>query len=771
MSTILIAYERDSEQLALDKILTSRGYNVVRCGNGLDALDQARREPPALIVSDILLPKMDGIALCRKWKHDERLRTVPFIFYSTRYGDPKYERFAQELGVERFLSRPAPMESLLKAIEDVLREVEEKTRQPQKPTQTKSSPSQPAATADADALARATRKLQRRIGELEAQEQRAANELARARQLFEGNPTVQWVVDVETDQFVAVNDAALALYGYARNEFLALTPTALMAQASSLEAPAPGLVWHTRKNGSAFAVSLTTRVIDLAGKGASVVSVTDAAPRLRAEREINQAVAAQKALIASAPDGCWIIDNDGHLLDVNDAYCRMSGYRREELLQLTAEDLERSTAGTTTVILNLTRSVTRDRYETKHRRKDGSEFEAEVTVGSLDDAQGRSILFIRDVSERRAQRIRERSQQHRLEALVELFLHADEMDEHALMMRTSEHLARAATSPLAFVYSGDATASHWTTTAWFDSVAGKAHFEEEPVPLEAVPQWMHSAREGRAVLNNDLTAITQPKPLPPVHRHFVIPVTFDTDSILLIGVANRLRDYNDDDRREIKRLGELLGRLLRNKRARTQTLAMLKKTEVAFESTLGTLLTIAERHDPYTAGSTLRVAELAVAIGRELGLDGGKQHALRVAAMLHDVGSTIVPAELLARPAPLTPPEYTLLQLHAAEGAKLLNGMELDGPIAEIVHQHHERWNGSGYPQGLAGEAILLEARIVAVADVVEAMCSNRPHRIAPGLDAAMDEIQRNAGQLYDKRVVEACVKLFFEKGFKWERS
>jgi len=108
MSTILIAYERDSEQLALDKILTSRGYNVVRCGNGLDALDQARREPPALIVSDILLPKMDGIALCRKWKHDERLRTVPFIFYSTRYGDPKYERFAQELGVERFLSRPAP---------------------------------------------------------------------------------------------------------------------------------------------------------------------------------------------------------------------------------------------------------------------------------------------------------------------------------------------------------------------------------------------------------------------------------------------------------------------------------------------------------------------------------------------------------------------------------------------------------------------------------------------------------------------------------------
>jgi HD-GYP domain-containing protein (c-di-GMP phosphodiesterase class II) len=85
------------------------------------------------------------------------------------------------------------------------------------------------------------------------------------------------------------------------------------------------------------------------------------------------------------------------------------------------------------------------------------------------------------------------------------------------------------------------------------------------------------------------------------------------------------------------------------------------------------------------------------------------------------------------------------------------------------VHQHHERWNGSGYPRGLAGEAILLEARIVAVADVVEAMCSNRPHRAAVGLDAAMDEIQRNAGQLYDKRVVDACVQLFFEKGFKWK--
>jgi putative nucleotidyltransferase with HDIG domain len=431
--------------------------------------------------------------------------------------------------------------------------------------------------------------------------------------------------------------------------------------------------------------------------------------------------------------------------------------------------LERSTAGTTTVILNLTRTVNRDRYETKHRRKDGSEFEAEVTVGSLDDAQGRSILFIRDVSDRRAQRIRERSQQHRLEALVELFLHADEMDEHALMMRTSEHLARAATSPLAFVYVGNATAPHWSSTAWFDSVAGKAHFDEEIVPLEAAPQWMLNVRDGRAVLNNDLTAITQAKPLPPLHRHLAMPVTFDEDGLLLVGVANRLRDYNDDDRRELKRLGELLGRLLRNKRARIRTLATLKKTEVALEATLTTLLAVAERHDPYTAGSTIRVAELAVAIGRELGLDGAKQHALRTAAMLHDIGSTAVPRELLARPAPLTAPEYALVQLHAAEGAKLLNGMDLDGPIAEIVHQHHERWNGSGYPRGLAGEAILLEARIIAVADVVEAMCSNRPHRAALGSDAALDEIQRNAGRLYDKKVVDACVNLFFEKGFKWD--
>ena len=116
MGVILIAYERESEQLALEQLLTGRGHQVLKASNGPTALDMARRDPPHLIISDIVLPRMDGFALCRKWKQEERLQSVPFVFYTRRHDDPKYERFALELGAERFLARTAQPEALVAAL-------------------------------------------------------------------------------------------------------------------------------------------------------------------------------------------------------------------------------------------------------------------------------------------------------------------------------------------------------------------------------------------------------------------------------------------------------------------------------------------------------------------------------------------------------------------------------------------------------------------------------------------------------------------------------
>lgn len=157
---------------------------------------------------------------------------------------------------------------------------------------------------------------------------------------------------------------------------------------------------------------------------------------------------------------------------------------------------------------------------------------------------------------------------------------------------------------------------------------------------------------------------------------------------------------------------------------------------------------------------------LAIGIGAELGFDARRQEGLRVAGYLHDVGKIIVPSEILSKPGKLSAIEYALIQGHVQSGYDALERVEFPWPVAEVALQHHEHVDGSGYPQGLKGEAILLEARIMAVADVVEAMSSDRPYRPGLGITAALAEIERGSGTAYDPVVANACLKLFREKGY-----
>jgi HD-GYP domain-containing protein (c-di-GMP phosphodiesterase class II) len=170
--------------------------------------------------------------------------------------------------------------------------------------------------------------------------------------------------------------------------------------------------------------------------------------------------------------------------------------------------------------------------------------------------------------------------------------------------------------------------------------------------------------------------------------------------------------------------------------------------------------------DPYTSGHQKRVAQLAVAIAGDLGLPKDEIHGIHLAASIHDLGKIRVPAEILSKPGKLTDIEYLLIKAHAQAGYDILKGIEFPWPLANIVLQHHERLDGSGYPQGLKGEKILLGARIIAVADVVEAMASHRPYRAAMGLDLALAEIERGRSTAYDLAVANACLKLFREVTF-----
>jgi len=178
---------------------------------------------------------------------------------------------------------------------------------------------------------------------------------------------------------------------------------------------------------------------------------------------------------------------------------------------------------------------------------------------------------------------------------------------------------------------------------------------------------------------------------------------------------------------------------------------------------------IVERRDPYTAGHQRRVAQLGEAIGREMGLSVHQIEGIRMSGLIHDIGKMAIPTAILSRPGRLDPEEFALIKRHPWVGYDILKQVEFPWPIAQIVYQHHEKLNGSGYPQGLSGEGILVEARILCVADVVEAMASHRPYRAALGMGEALEEIKGKKEELYDPQVVDVCVELFEKKGFSWE--
>ncbi len=192
-----------------------------------------------------------------------------------------------------------------------------------------------------------------------------------------------------------------------------------------------------------------------------------------------------------------------------------------------------------------------------------------------------------------------------------------------------------------------------------------------------------------------------------------------------------------------------------------------EKLRKAIEGTIQAISLVVETRDHYTATHQRRVANLACAIAEKMGLVEERVNGILVAGVFHDIGKIYLPKEILNKPGKLTNSEYAVIMNHSQVGYEILKAVNFPWPIAQMVLQHHERMNGSGYPNGLLGEDILLEARILAVADVVEAMSSDRPYRRALGIDVALEEIERERGKTFDPEVVYACLKLFREDGYK----
>lgn len=206
----------------------------------------------------------------------------------------------------------------------------------------------------------------------------------------------------------------------------------------------------------------------------------------------------------------------------------------------------------------------------------------------------------------------------------------------------------------------------------------------------------------------------------------------------------------------------------RRKKAEEDLKKSMQKLKSSLQETVKAIASIIETRDPYTAGHQQRVTKLACAIAKERGLSSDQIDGLRMAGNLHDIGKITVPAEILSKPGKISKEEYNIIQTHPQVGYDILKTIDFPWPVAKIVLQHHERIDGSGYPLGLKGEETLLEAKILAVSDVIEAMATHRPYRPAQPIDKALQEISENKGKLYDPQVVEACLRLF-QKGFTLE--
>ena len=191
-----------------------------------------------------------------------------------------------------------------------------------------------------------------------------------------------------------------------------------------------------------------------------------------------------------------------------------------------------------------------------------------------------------------------------------------------------------------------------------------------------------------------------------------------------------------------------------------------KRIKNTLDATVNAIAMIVETRDPYTTGHQMRVSILAQAIAAEMGLNSDEKDFIGTAAIIHDIGKLSIPSEILTKPTKLTSLEYDLIKTHSQSGYNILKDINFPWPVATVILQHHERMNGSGYPQNLEGEKILIESRILAVADVVEAISSHRPYRASLGINFALDEITNNRGTLFDEAVVDACLRLFRDKHF-----
>jgi HD-GYP domain-containing protein (c-di-GMP phosphodiesterase class II)/DNA-binding response OmpR family regulator len=842
MKNVLLAYERNQDIAAVETVLQSRGHRVRKARNGLEALEIIRNEMPDALVSDVLLPKLDGFALCRRLHEDPEYLHLPVFLHSFRVEGAKYEAFAAEVGAQRFLPRGSTLDELAALIDEapsktgtmrmpVLvpelldRREQDRKRLVELERQLREAEAEQARLAAAERVARERaeheararaefaaaesvriREMQLRIRDLETAQRQATeaesaargqaaesraemarmatleariNELqtARARaqaaandaeRAFAAQPTATWIVDGDSGLVHAASDAAAALVGMESQSLRGRAFAEVLPGAEFADDSVRGTVvaWR-REDGSLAQLELRRAATSYAGRTCWLVAARDATAEIELQAQAAE-LAPRAAALEAAPEPCGLVDGEGQLHYANRALLALLGIEGTfTTLNLATLEPEADADAT---LRSITSGQGTLRSETRWRRADGTLLDIELATAPAGEDGRWRILTARDISAGRRNAERNERDQQCVSRLLELAQRAHALTESELIDHSVELAQELTASTLAYAFlaTGDAAAA-------VELVAHRGD-DAGDTPLSVLTRWrgvpstetalFECLAAQRPVIRDaaEGTGALRQAGLPgALHRQVVTPLLDGGRLVGALLVANAASPYDDDHRRHMAQVGDVLARLLRRRRSDAEVVSAMDHMERVMFGAIESLAQLAEAQDACKTGRSRRVADYAAGIGKALGLPGHTLRGLRVMGQLIDVGMLQVPRELLWRPGALTAAEYELVKSHAERGADALRAIEFPWPVAEVVRQHHERLDGSGYPRGLKGDEILLEARIVAVADAAEAMLAQRPHRTSLSLAACIEELQSQAGRRYDARAVKACVKLLRE--------
>jgi PAS domain S-box-containing protein len=616
-------------------------------------------------------------------------------------------------------------------------------------------------------------------------------------------PGGMFAFDTNTGILINVNPAAAALSGFSHDELIGTRLSDLHPQAereqvkaeilNAKQRPLGHLGFHIqRKDGQCVPVMISSsKSVVLDGRPVSIYVYFDTTVHEEEIKHLAQMEARYRGLMEAAPDGMVVVNQGGEIVLLNARAESQFGYRRDELLGQKVTNIipegfaERLIAdGTRTAAEALAQQIGTG-IELNGRRKDGTEFPIEIMLSPLENDEGILVTAaIRDITLKNERERRLTAQNWALSAyaFAALALGRVHSSESLLLQAICEAITRESIYVLAWVGIAEEGPEKKIRIA---ASAGKAIHYLDGLNLS----WSEDEAWGKAptgiCIRTNTLQITDDTRTSPAFalwheraRQFVIRSSVSIPLRIEDGWHGALIVYaatpNAFEAPAIEVLQHLAEQIVHAVHALDQGVALQagedslanlqKKLTEALSAMVAPMVAAMEMRDPYTAGHESRVADIAVAIGTEMGWTQEQLHGLQVAAQVHDIGKISIPAEILTKPTRLTAGEWGMIREHPQTAYTILKGIPFAWPIAEIVHQHHERLDGSGYPQGLKGDAILPEAKVLAVADMVEAMASHRPYRPAIKMGVVLKQIETEAGSLLDAETVRVCAALFREK-------